>query len=100
MNSYKLDNMHIQFLKKNWISQLETAGEAATEVTNHSFSISVLALLPAGGTGRGWYESSRLDQLSLPQRGQLAGNGHGESLHQALLNLTTNSSQIYSLPVG
>lgn len=29
MNSYKLDNTQIQFLK-NWISQLKTAGEAAT----------------------------------------------------------------------
>lgn len=99
MNSYKLDNTQIQFLK-NWISQLKTAGEAATQITNRIFSISVSILLPAGRIGQGWCESSRLDQLSLPHKGQLASNGHGESVHQALLNLTTNSSQTYSLPVG
>lgn len=52
MNFYKQDNMQIQFLK-NWISQLKTAGEAAPQITNRIFSISVSILLPAGRTGRG-----------------------------------------------
>lgn len=50
MNSYKQDNMQIQFLK-NWISQLKTAGEAATQITNRIFSISVSILCLLEGLG-------------------------------------------------
>lgn len=50
MNSYKQDNMQIQFLK-NCFPQLKTAGEAATQITNRIFSISVSILCLLEGLG-------------------------------------------------